>query len=377
MRKMVTLVFIVSVLACTKDAGTPPAKENTTPQLPAALYNYTNLNLPQHFLEAPLAGIDNTPGNNPTTDAGATLGRVLFFDTQLSKNGTISCASCHQQDQGFSDPFILSEGWNGHFTGRHSMSLVNSKYYPSGKFFWDERAATLEDQVLMPIQDSVEMGLTLPELISRVGNQTFYTALFNDAFGSPEITTDKISKALAQYVRSMVSYKSKYDKGRALVSDSQEDFPNYTAEENRGKELFQNGPNGFSCSMCHARDAQVANKGRNNGLDETTVDKGVGETSGNSFDEATFKVPSLRNIMLRAPYMHDGRFASIEDVLNHYSTGIQDHPNLDHELRNTNTGKPIKLNMSPEQKQDLIAFFHTLTDPVITADPKFSDPFNQ
>ena len=375
MQKFIALLCVFGLIACKKDVETPQGSTAKTPTLPAVAYNYANPNLPMHFSEPQISGIDNTPSSNPTTDDGATLGRVLFYETQLSKNSTVSCASCHVQEKGFSDPFILSQGFEGHFTGRHSMTIVNSRYYPSGKFFWDERAATLEEQVLMPIQDSVEMGLTLAELVERVQGQSYYEPLFQDAFGSSEITTDKISKALAQYIRSIVSYQSKYDEGRALVSSPQEDFSNYTTQENRGKKLFQNGPNGFACSMCHARDIQSANKGRNNGLDATTTDAGVGGNSGNPFDIAAFKVPSLRNVMLRAPYMHDGRFATIEDVLEHYSTGIQNHPTLDHELKDVNTGLPIKLNMTPQQKQDLIAFFHTLTDSEITTDPKFSDPF--
>jgi cytochrome c peroxidase len=374
MRKLIICFGVLILISCKKDS-TPDELTPREPNLPATAYNYANPNLPAHFLNVQLTSIDNMPASNLTTDEGATLGRVLFYETQLSKNNTVSCASCHVQDKGFSDPFILSEGFDGHFTGRHSMGIVNSRYYPSGKFFWDERAATLEEQVLMPIQDSVEMGLTLTELVERVQGQSYYEPLFQGAFGSTEITTDKISKALAQYIRSIVSYQSKYDVGRAMVSGPQEEFPNYTPQENRGKVLFQNGPNGFACSMCHARDIQVANKGRNNGLDAATIDDGVGGVSGNPFDEATFKVPSLRNVMLRAPYMHDGRFATIEAVLEHYSTGIQDHPTLDHELRNTNTNQPIKLNMTAQEKQDLIAFFHTLSDSEITTDPKFSDPF--
>jgi len=375
MRKILFALCALFLIACKKDNASSDSTPKT-PNLPTVAYNYSTPNLPVHFLNPQIAGIDNTPVSNPTTDEGATLGRVLFYETQLSKNSTVSCASCHVQTKGFSDPFILSEGFEGHFTGRHSMGIVNSRYYPTGKFFWDERAATLEEQVLMPIQDSVEMGLTLTELVSRVSGQSYYGSLFQDAFGTTEITTDKISKALAQYVRSIVSFQSKYDVGRAQASGPQEDFNNFTAQENHGKTLFQNGPNGFACSMCHARDIQVANKGRNNGLDLSTIDEGVGGVSGIPFDEATFKVPSLRNVMLRAPYMHDGRFATIEEVLEHYSTGIKNHPTLDHELKDPNTNQPIKLNMTAQEKQDLIAFFNTLTDSEITTDPKFSDPFN-
>jgi cytochrome c peroxidase len=217
------------------------------------------------------------------------------------------------------------------------------------------------------------MGLTLTELVERIEEKEYYTELFINAFGTNEVTTDRISKAMAQFVRSLVSYQSKYDKGLILAGHPQLDFPNYTESENRGKALF-NGTSGFRCSLCHGQDIQIANAGRNNGLDATIVDKGIGGITGDAKDMGKFKVPSLRNVMQRPPYMHDGRFASIEEVLEHYSTGIQDHPTLEHNLID-NDGNPKKFNMTPQEKQDLISFFHTLTDSVISSDPKFSDPF--
>lgn len=195
---------------------------------------------------------DNTPIDNPITDAGATLGRVLFYDKKLSANGTISCASCHQAEHGFSDPNVLSEGFEGGHTRRHSMGIVNARFYQTGKFFWDERAGTLEDQVLMPFQDEVEMGLTLSELVQIVTDQVYYPTLFQDTFGDETITSDRISKALAQFVRSLVSTTSKYDEGRSLVNSPLVDFPNFTQEENLGKQLF-NSQNLIapSCNACH------------------------------------------------------------------------------------------------------------------------------
>src|SRR6185295_14903648 len=168
---------------------------------------------------------DNTPQNNPVTDAGATLGRVLFYDKRLSTNGTVSCSSCHQPQHGFSDPRKFSVGFNGGLTGRNSMGLNNARYYARGHFFWDERAATLEDQVLQPIQNSVEMGMTLPALVTRLSAEPFYTNLFANAFGTPVVDTNRISRALAQFVRSMVSTRSKYDAGVPVG------FTNFTAQE--------------------------------------------------------------------------------------------------------------------------------------------------
>jgi len=213
--------------------------------LPEDPYDYDDP-LPSHFQSATVVSQDNTPSFNPLTNEGATLGRVLFYDTQLSSNGTISCASCHGQATGFSDTNTFSEGFEGGLTGRNSMGLSNSRFYAGVKFFWDERADTLEDQVLMPIQDPVEMGLTIEQLVERVETQPYYAYLFTEAFGDAEVTEERISFALAQFVRSIVSYRSRFDAGLAMANDIQSDFGNFTAEENRGKELFLSPQTGLS-----------------------------------------------------------------------------------------------------------------------------------
>jgi len=248
---MAVIVVIVFVVACKKDEvdPVPNIDDFADLNLPASYYNYENIELPNHFLTNDFpsgfafqfAAIesDNTPITNPTSNAGATLGRVLFYEKKLSANGTIACASCHKQSMGFGDDEILSLGFEGGTTRRHSMGLANARFYDTGKFFWDERAETLEDQVLMPFQDAVEMGLTLDEVVQIVSDQSYAKPLFKDAFGDDLISADRISKALAQFVRSMVSVNSKYDEGRSLVSSPLDDFPNFTAEENLGKELFQ------------------------------------------------------------------------------------------------------------------------------------------
>lgn len=180
-------------------------------------------------------GIDNNPANNTITNNGATLGRVLFYDKNLSVNKTISCASCHNASFGFSDTAVLSKGFAGGRTGRHSMSLINARFYQRGRFFWDERAATLEEQVLMPFQDQTEMGMTIPTLLQRVREQAFYAPLMNNAFGDTAINSNRIALALAQFVRSIVSSSSKYDVGRAQTNNPVANFANFTAEENEGK----------------------------------------------------------------------------------------------------------------------------------------------
>lgn len=343
-----------------------------TLNLPASAFNYANITLPAYFLNNDLRDEDNTPNNNPITDAGATLGRVLFYDTKLSANNTISCASCHDQAKGFSDSNILSIGFEGGLTGRNSMGLSNAKFYNNGSFFWDERAATLEDQVLMPIQDAVEMGLTLDELVNKVGAEEYYTILFTRAFGDGTVTSDRISLALAQFIRSMVSYQSKFDQGLAQVNNPQNNFPNFTASENLGKNLFFS--NRTRCSDCHDTNAFVGDRARNNGLDAVLTDLGVAGVTGNNGDRGEFKVGSLRNIELTAPYMHDGRFATLGDVIDHYDNGVQNSQDLDNRLR-VGGGQVRRLNLNPTERQALIDFLLTLTDSNFTTDEKYSNPF--
>ena len=214
---LATLAIGLFLTSCEKDEPTPIDPTDSVLDLPATPYDYTTLNLPVHlttnFLLGPgqnaAADNDNTPADNPTTDAGATLGRVLFYDQKLSANGTISCASCHQQDKGFSDDVALSLGFEGGETRRHSMSLINARWYGRGRFFWDERAATLEEQVLMPFQDPVEMGMTLEQVVSAVQSQDYYDTLFEEAFGSTEVNADRIARPLAQFVRGLDSTQSK------------------------------------------------------------------------------------------------------------------------------------------------------------------------
>lgn len=343
----------------------PTTIRETFPTLPTQPYEYANVDLPRYFERGQLEDIDNTPASNPVTNAGATLGRVLFYDVKLSGNDTTSCASCHIQANGFSDPNQLSVGFEGGLTGRNSMSLANARFYENGAFFWDERADTLEEQVLMPIQDSVEMGMDLATLETKLAATTYYPDLFNDAFGSPAITSDRIALALAQFIRSMDSYQSKFDEGL------QTDFANFTAQEEAGRLIF----NGVGrCNDCHTTQVQVLDQPRNNGLDAVTIDAGVGGVTGNGQDTAEFKVGSLRNIELTGPYMHDGRFQTLEEVVAFYNDGVQNHPNLDPRMQNNN-GNPRQLNLSDAEQAALVAFLGTLTDDAFINDERFSNPF--
>jgi cytochrome c peroxidase len=330
--------------------------------------------LPAHFKTPRVRSFDNTPADNPTTDAGGTLGRVLFYDTRLSANNTISCASCHQQKHAFADPRRFSKGHDGKEGDRNAMSLVNLRFHPSGRFFWDERAASLEEQVLKPIQSKVEMGQDLTKLVEILGKDAAYPGLFLDAFGERKITSERIAKALAQFVRSLLSYQSKYDEGLAKAGSVRDEFPNFTAQENRGKDLFLR-----RCAVCHLPPGQAAiftmARPRNNGLDADAraTDLGVADVTFNRFQAGQFKSPSLRNVEHTAPYAHDGRLATLEDVIEHYSTGIKQHPNLDGALR----GPLARRKLDDREKAALVAFLETLSDPKFLADPRFSDPFQE
>lgn len=358
------LIPSVMVIAA---AASPPGKL----VLPTVSYRYAdNENpYPRHVVDPNTQGnvtfADNTPANNPITDNGATLGRVLFYDRTLSRNYTTSCGSCHVQTNGFSDQNRFSHGLYGTLTTRHSMALSDSRYYPNGRFFWDERAPTLEAQVLQPIQNPDEMDLTIPEAIDRINATPYYSALFKKAFGTGEVTAERISFALAQFIRSIVSYRTKFDS--CFNTNGAPNFPQVlTAQEFLGMRLFQPVP-GFpnisrNCVACHTTASQISTVARNNGLDAVTPGGG------------RFKSPSLRNIAVRGAFMHDGRFSTLRQVIDFYDNGVQNNQFLDPILRGPN-GQPRRLNLTETEKQALVAFLETFTDDGIRTDPKFSDPF--
>jgi cytochrome c peroxidase len=223
--------------------------------------------------------------------------------------------------------------------------------------------------VLLPIQSKVEMGQNLTTLIEVLGKDANYPELYRKAFGDQAVTHERTAKALAQFLRSMVSYQSKYDEGRARVRSVRDDFPNFTPPENRGKGLFLN-----RCATCHLPDGQDAhffmNRPRNNGLDADirNADGGLGDLTLGPADLGLFKSPSLRNVELTAPYMHDGRLADLGAVIDHYSRDVKPHPNVDGRVRR-------RLDFSIGERDALVAFLKTLTDPKFITDPKFSDPF--
>jgi cytochrome c peroxidase len=348
-----TLIPLLVAFAVLR-AGSVLAAPPKVPSLPAQATGYVQYaltNFPPQYQNGPDA-LDNTPADNLLTDAGATLGRALFYDKRLSHDNSTACASCHKQSKGFSDENQFSAGINGQLTTRHSMGLTNVVFYASGAMFWDERASSIEDQALKPIQSPTEMGSTLPEVVTKLSQTTFYPTLFQAAFGTPEITPDRIAKATAQFERSMISYNSKYDaylNGQATL----------TPAESAGEQLFNNSAR---CSACHTTTAQVGDVTHNIGLDATVTDPGAGV--------GRFKTPSLRNVAVRGRYMHDGRFSSLEEVVQFYSTQVQDTPLLDGRLRD-----PVQLNLTSDQINDIVAFLNTLTDNSFLTNQLFSDPF--
>lgn len=344
------------------------------PVLPATPHDYATP-LPAHL--AGLARLDSAPSGIAANDAGATLGRVLFHDRQLSRNGLVSCASCHTPGFGFDDATRLSIGFEGRLTRRAAMALANVRFNPRGRQFRDERAASLEEQVLEPFTDPVEMGLREGELVCRVAARPFYEPLFRAAFADPQISKERIARALAQYVRAIVSVSARYDLARANVSGPLEPFPQFTETENRGKQLFftPRQAGGVGCFQCHETEAFVLLAPRNNGLDaDNARDGGIGERSGRREELGLFRTASLKNIAASAPYMHDGRFKTLDEVIDHYMSGVKANPNLSPELRDDD-GKPARLRLSPADRQALVAFLGTLNDDALMADPRFSDPF--
>ncbi|MCH7228723.1 cytochrome-c peroxidase [Haloferula sp. A504] len=329
---------------------------------------------------------DNTPADNPITDHGATLGRVLFYDKRLSRNDTISCASCHQQERAFSDLAVASTGVAG-TTGRHSMRLVNARFSAEEHFFWDERAPTLEAQTTQPIQDHVEMGFSgadgdpgFSDLVDKLEVIELYQVLFKAVYGDPAITEARIQNAIAQFVRSIQSFDSRYDEGRAAVGADGPPFPNFTASENNGKQLFLAGPGpggGAGCAACHQPPAfDIAPNSGNNGV--------VGAIGGGN-DFTVTRSPSLRDLVgpggtSNGGFMHTGEFATLEQVIAHYNAIPAVVTGLDPRL--TRPGGPggpqaQRLNLSGQQQADLAAFLRTLTGSAIYTDPKWSDPFDE
>lgn len=352
-----------------------PATTAVTTIDPNALANYAAPALPAYY-DATVDQLDNVPANNAVDNRIATLGRVLFYDKQLSVNRAIACASCHQQATGFDDPSRFSLGFSGaSFTSAHAMRLGNLRYWRPGTTFWDRRAASVELQASQPIINPVEMGFDagaggIAALIARLQALTYYQELFSFAFGDSTVTEARIQRALANFERAMISASSRWDTAYAAVFSATAPnrglaipLPGFTVQEERGHQLFVNGPaaGGAGCAACHVPPTfALAANSQSNGLD-------AGETR-------IFKTPSLKSIALSRFYMHDGRFSTLAEVIDFYDAGVQAGPALDNRLIGGN-GLPRRLNLSPADKAALEAFLRTLTDTTLAADPKFANPF--
>lgn len=315
----------------------------------------------------------NLPADNPLTVQGVELGRMLFYETMLSKDGTQSCASCHRQMDGFSDPTRFSIGVELQPGTRQAMPVFNLAWH-SNEFFWDGRAALLREQSLKPIQDPLEMNETLENVILKLSDSEMYQDQFSRAFGSAVVTSEKMSLAMEQFMLSIVSYNSKYDKflaGQVQLSESEE----------RGRILFETEYNPFfpdvsgaDCAHCHGGANFENDQYMNNGLDTdaSMTDIGRAEVSQINSDKGKFKVPSLRNIAVTAPYMHDGRFQTLEEVVDHYNEGIQESSTTDPTVLNT---KDTGLLLNQQDKKDLVNFLKTLTDDTFLNEPSYKTPF--
>jgi cytochrome c peroxidase len=301
------------------------------------------------------------PTDNPLTEEGVSLGRRLFYDPILSGNNTQSCGSCHRQEFAFADTTSqFSIGIDGLPGTRNAMSICNLGY--QRKYFWDGGAADMESQVIGPIQNPVEMHETLPNMVAKLNAHKDYPALFERVFGSSTITTPMVMKAIAQFERTLVSGNSKWDKYKRGEQS-------LSAEEARGLLVFE-AENKGDCTHCHTLGSTFSDfEFRNTGLDSIAKDAGRALITFLSTDSGKFKTPSLRNIALTAPYMHDGRFKTLAECIDHYNTGFHYAANLDGSL-----SKQVKGRMSVQDKADLIAFLNALTDHEFIKDPKFAKP---
>lgn len=311
--------------------------------------------------------------DNQLTDQGVKLGRMLFYEKMLSSNNQMSCASCHNQNTAFSDTNKLSIGVLGLPGGRHAMSVFNMAWN-TNEFFWDGRAHLLREQSLKPIQDSLEMHENLPSVIAKLQSSEMYTKQFQNAFGTETITSELMSKAMEQFMNSIVSNRSKYD-------DYLENKTTLSATEERGRFLFITEYNpafpdasGADCQHCHGGSNFENDKFMNNGIDDdaSMTDIGRQKVTNSTLDKAKFKVPSLRNVELTHPYMHDGRFKTLEEVVEHYNL-VTNSSTLDGSFQQQLPYGGLKL--SKEDKSALVAFLKTLTDHQLTKDTRYSSPF--
>lgn len=352
---LLSLASLAVILSynCKKVAETPnPA--NVKVYLPEQPYEYSKVTttigkLNNYYEDFTL--IDNNK---------ATLGRVLFYDKALSINNSVSCATCHSQSHAFSDVSAFSKGFEEKLTERNSMGISNLIDERNIGYFWDARETKIESMVFAPIANHIEMGFDRLDLITeKVKSLPYYADLFEKAYGSEAITEKKMRESMGHFLFSLVSQNSKFDEG--LYNG----FKNFTAQEKEGMKIFQDN----NCGTCHQISSNFSSsygsmKFANIGLDKVDTDKGI---------NGLYKIPRLKNIALTGPYMHDGRFKTLEDVLEHYSHNIQDNPKLSFQLKKGT--EIVRMEFTPEEKSALVAFLNTMTDKSLISEKKYSSPF--
>ncbi|WP_243398879.1 cytochrome-c peroxidase [Hanstruepera neustonica] len=349
---IVALAFLAT--ACGKDDDTTGYVNQPT-QAP--------LDIPQIFSDNILNPV--IPSDNPQTIEGIALGKKLFFDPILSANNTQACASCHRPQNAFTDIPRFSIGIDGIPGVRNSMPLFNLAWNYDELFFWDGREFSLEHQALEPVTNPIEMHNTWEVVVQRLQEHPEYPSMFNSAFGNGSITKEKATKAIAQFERTLISANSKFDRyllGLAELTPAEENGLNVFMDENRG-----------DCFHCHGNPNNplwTDNQFHNNGLDATFDDLGLGEVTGDPADNGKFRSPSLRNLAYTAPYMHDGRFSTLDEVINHYSEGLQDSPTIDPLMKKVDEGG---VQLTDQDKADLKAFLLSLSDPSFINNPDFQN----
>lgn len=349
-----------------------------------------HVNLPRrshnYFVKTPQHLTSFGTGSSFVDNKFATIGRVLFYDTRLSVNGQISCASCHDQKKAFADGLTFSEGVNNLVTDRNSLALAAAPSFdsyddggerdPTGGsssliFGWDNSKANLFEVMETALTKSNEMGnQSLQEIADRIDQDPVYQILMKDLNGIERLDQDFMMVALESFINSITAFDTKFD--RAFTNDpslsSFDDFSSFTRSENQGKVLYLN-----NCANCHSeRHDFLFQPTANNGLDLKYEDIGVGAFVGSDLD-GHFKIPFLRNVALTAPYMHDGRFETLKEVIEHYSNGIQNHKNLSISLKDRDDA--VQMNFTESEKASLIAYLNTLTDQTVVNDEKYSDPW--
>lgn len=344
-------VTVMVLAACRREPGLGPTWDGGTPY-PLDIPDWVTAGDHLPYL----------PEDPPLTVEVVDLGRRLFYEKALSNDFSMSCATCHRQEHAFTDPRQFSVGTDGSVGTRNAMAIFNLAW--DGRFFWDGRSFSLEQQAFLPVVDHAEMRNTWPVVVERLNAHPHYPELFRKAFGTTRIDSLRVVQAIAQFERTLLSFDSRYD--RFFYGG---DSSALTAQEQRGMDLYFRGAH---CGDCHMGPLLADHALRNNGLDLVHTDLGLGAVTGNSNHNGLFKATSLRNIAVTGPYMHDGRFATLEEVVDFYADDVQlDSPNLDNHMFPWMAGQ---VQLSEQDRADRVAFLHALTDEGFLTNPAFSDP---